>query len=63
MPESQMKTLLEQAKPFYVRTLTKSGRSRYLSLGTIVPKSWEAVKVTVDEIDLTHCVLRLEQIK
>ena len=31
---------------FYLRKLTKSGGSRYLSVGKILPETWENVKVT-----------------
>ena len=51
------------SKPFIVRRITKSGGSRYLAVGTYLPESWEAVKVTVEKLDGGVCVLRLEQIK
>lgn len=50
-------------KTFYIRTLTKSGSSRYLSVGKILPVDWKAVKVYVDWRGDKSCVLRLEQIK
>lgn len=47
---------------FYIRKLAKSGNSRYLSVGSILPKEWLAVKVFVVEATHDHWVLRLEAI-
>ena len=48
---------------FHLRKLTKSGSSRYLSVGTILPSNWLAVKVFVIVKGENVFVLRLEQIK
>ena len=48
---------------FHVRKLTKSGSSRYLSIGTIIPIDWTAVKMTVEKLEGGICILKLEQIK
>jgi len=51
------------SKPFTVRKLAKSGNSRYISVSTILPKDWVAVKIVVEQLDKGVCILRLEQIK
>ena len=48
---------------YHIRKLAKSGNSRYLSVGKIVPTDWEVVKVIVLKRDDDSCTLRLEQIK
>ena len=57
--------IVNEVKPakLLIRKLTKSGSSRYLSVGTILPEGWEAVKVFVIEQTEDVCVLRLELIK
>ncbi len=47
---------------FYLRKLAKSGGSRYLSVGKILPEDWQAVKVYVIQLKKGICVLKLEQI-
>ena len=49
-------------KSYLLRRIAKSGNSRYLSVGTIVPKEWEVVKVYVVESRYDRCILRLEAI-
>lgn len=51
------------ATPFHLRTLTKSGGSRYLSVGTILPKDWRAVKVYVLHLDKGACSLTIVPIR
>uniref|UniRef100_A0A6H1ZXS1 Uncharacterized protein n=1 Tax=viral metagenome TaxID=1070528 RepID=A0A6H1ZXS1_9ZZZZ len=46
-----------------LRRLTKTGGTRSLSVGTILPPDWKAVKVFVVSIKDGVCVLKLEQIK
>ena len=50
-------------QPFYLRKLAKSGSSRYLSVGTILPKDWEAVKVYVVYLDSQKCILEILPIR
>ncbi len=52
-----------QDKTFHLRKLTKAGSSRYLSVGTLLPQDWSAVKVYVEQLSGGVCVLKLEQIK
>lgn len=61
--EIEVKEEPEKVSLFYLRKLTKSGASRYLSIGKILPSEWDAVKVFVVEITGEVCVLRLELIK
>ncbi len=48
---------------FDLRKLTKSGSSRYLNVGSILPKDWIAVKVYTQGIQGDICDLRLVRIK
>tara|TARA_Y100000310_G_scaffold154415_1_gene153969 strand:+ start:1540 stop:1731 length:192 start_codon:yes stop_codon:yes gene_type:complete len=48
---------------FYLRKLTKAGSSRYLSVGTLLPKDWTAVKVYVVDENPKGIQLFLEPIK
>jgi hypothetical protein len=48
---------------YYLRKLAKSGSSRYLSISTILPRDWEAVKVYVDSLSPESCTLRIIPIK
>ena len=48
---------------FYLRTLSKSGGTRYLSVGTILPPEWQHVKVFVLEQNSNKITLLLERIK
>lgn len=50
------------AKDFYVRTLARSGGTRYLSLGAILPKEWEVVKIYVEGQSPNSCLLRIVQL-
>lgn len=52
-----------KTSPFTIRKLAKSGNTRYLSLGSILPTDWVAVKVFVVSMKDGICLLRLEQIK
>jgi len=51
-----------EPQEFHLRKLARSGISRYLSVGTLLPIEWEAVKVYIDKQDSSTCVLRLELI-
>lgn len=63
MHNRQLGTASPLSLPFSVRKIAKSGNTRYLSVGSILPPEWEVVKVTVLKIEGGVCVLRLEQIK
>jgi len=51
------------SKPVFLRTLTKSGGSRYLSVGKILPQDWTNVKVIVEYQGETHFALLIEPIR
>ncbi|GAH53680.1 unnamed protein product [marine sediment metagenome] len=51
------------SRPFTIRKLSRSGNSRSMSIGTILPASWIAVKVIVLRSSEGVIELRLEQIK
>ncbi len=42
------------------RKIAKSGNSRYLSVGKILPEDWLVVKVSIEKLEDTVCVLRIE---
>ena len=48
---------------YFIRTLSKSGRTRYLSVGKIFPADWEVVKVIVKAQSASVCILRIEHLK
>lgn len=50
-------------RPFHLRKLAKSGSSRYISVGTILPKDWEAVKVYVEDLTAEGCLLKIIPIR
>ena len=51
------------AQNYYIRKLAKSGSSRYLSIGVILPKEWEAVKIYVENLSPESCLLRIVPIR
>ena len=55
--------VLVESKPLYIRKLTKSGNTRYLSIGTIIPAEWENIKIVVEEQSKDVCILKLEPIR
>ena len=58
-----MDRIEKPAKPFTIRKLSKSGNSRSMSIGTILPPNWVAVKVIILGKYEGVIDLRLEQIK
>ena len=54
---------LVESGSFWIRKLTKSGGTKYLSITTILPSTWQAVKIkAIVESDEVY-VLRIEPIK
>jgi len=49
--------------PFKVYKIAKTGKTRYLNVGALLPTDWGVVKVTIVKFGEGACVLRLEQIK
>lgn len=47
---------------FYIRKLSKAGGSRYLNVGTILPREWEWMRVSIVEIDNDTCILKLNKV-
>ena len=54
---------LVESKPLYLRKLTKSGSSRYLSVSTILPLEWVNLKVYVETMGKEGCILRIVPIE
>ena len=44
------------------RKLAKSGGSRYLAVGKILPEDWLIVKVSIEKLEDTVCLLRIEKL-
>lgn len=63
MPNGKAKVQTPAAQEYFIRKLAKSGSSRYLSISTILPKDWEAVKIYVDSLSSEGCVLRIIPIR
>lgn len=54
---------ISKGQEYHLRKLVRSGNSRYVSVSTILPKDWEAVKVYVDSLSSDSCVLRIIPIR
>jgi len=63
MVQPSIKNKPLESKPFRVYTLTKSGSTRYLNIGTVLPKDWVVVKLTLEKLEAGVAILKLEQIK
>lgn len=59
--KSQAKTPKKQA-PFYHRKVAKSGGSRYILVGNILPKDWLIVKIKPLKLKGRVCVLELTKL-
>ena len=55
--------MVQVSKPFAIRKLSKSGNTRSMSIGTILPPDWVAVKVIILKSGEGVVYLMLEQIK
>lgn len=44
---------------FYTRKLTKTGGTRMLSVGRVLPTDWQVVKLSVVKLEGDECILRL----
>ncbi len=58
--EKQVKP--KRSNSFYSRKIGKAGGTRTLSVGNILPKDWQVVKVTVKEFSDRECLLRIERL-
>uniref|UniRef100_A0A6M3LVK1 Uncharacterized protein n=1 Tax=viral metagenome TaxID=1070528 RepID=A0A6M3LVK1_9ZZZZ len=48
--------------PFYHRKVARSGGSRYISVGNVLPKDWHIVKIRVQRLGDRVCVLELTKL-
>jgi len=48
--------------PFFHRKLAKSGGSRYLAVGRMIPPDWLIVKVKVAKLEGKVCVLEITKL-
>lgn len=42
--------------------ISKSGGTRYLAMGKILPEDWLIVKVSIEKLEDTVCFLRIEKL-
>lgn len=47
---------------FYPRKIGKAGGTRTLSVGSILPASWQVVKVTVLKLEGDECILSIKKL-
>lgn len=59
---SDKKVKLKRSDSFYSRKIGKAGGTRTLSVGNILPRDWQVVKVTVKEFSDRECILRIERL-
>lgn len=52
----------EERGNFFHRKLAKSGGSRYLAVGKILPGDWQFVRVSVEKIEDEVCILKIEKL-
>lgn len=63
MEGKEQKVKARLADSYQIRKISKSGNTRYLSVGRVLPPDWVVVKLYVISLASGVCVLRLEQIK
>jgi hypothetical protein len=63
MQKERAKTQSPATQEYFIRKLAKSGSSRYLSISTILPKDWEAVKIYVENLSPDGCLLKIIPIR
>ena len=61
--EHNQQVPVKPSKPFFVRKLTHSGGTRYLSMNKIVPPDWDAVKIVVGSADDNVVIIKIECIR
>ena len=63
METGQRVGLTKEPAPFYIRKLGRSGNSRTISVSSILPQHWLAVKITVVKTAEGVRELRVQEIK
>jgi len=58
--EKQTKPVKQE--PFYHRKVAKSGGSRYLAVGKILPEDWLIVRVTIVKLEGRTCILEITRL-
>jgi len=48
---------------FYHCKIAKSGGSRYIAIGRILPKDWIIVRLSVERLDDKVCLLRIQKME
>uniref|UniRef100_A0A6H2A4P3 Uncharacterized protein n=1 Tax=viral metagenome TaxID=1070528 RepID=A0A6H2A4P3_9ZZZZ len=51
-----------KVNPFFHRKIAKSGNSRYLAVGKILPEDWHVLRVEVAELKDKHCILQITKL-
>ena len=57
--EQKPKVKRALAGEFYPRKLSKTGGTRMLSVGRVLPKDWQMVKLEVVKLEGDECILKL----
>lgn len=52
----------ERHTAFYPRRLVKTGSTRMLAVGKVVPQDWEMVKVSLVKLEGNECIIKLERL-
>lgn len=55
----QKQPKLKKQEPFYHRKLARSGGSRYLAVGKLLPEDWLYVRVIIREMKEKACILEI----
>jgi len=56
------KRKLNISKSFYHCKIARSGGSRYIAIGRILPPDWHFVKLTVLKLEDKSCLLQLQKL-
>jgi len=60
--DKKLKVRPKKTSSFFPRKLVGSGGTRTLSVGKILPPSWNMVKVSVLKLEGSECILKLERL-
>lgn len=53
----------DPTRSLFLRKVTKSGKTRYLSVAAILPSDWENVKVQIVTLTSGGCTLKITPIR
>lgn len=61
MVKSKRIAVIDQ-HPFFHRKLARSGGSRYLAIGRMIPEDWLMVRIEVKKLEDKVCVLEITKL-